>query len=107
MNPPRVIRSATPGPASPEIRVAILHVPDCPLVSRLRADVHAVLARIGSSAVIEEIEGAYRSPTLVIDGVEIDGYPAGDDPACRIDLPSQDEITSAVLAATAKRQARI
>jgi hypothetical protein len=72
------------------------------LVGRLRADVETAALRIGPSTVIEEIEGECRSPTLLMDGVEMDGYPMGTGPACRIDLPSQDEIVSAIAAATAR-----
>ncbi|HTW06399.1 MAG TPA: MerR family DNA-binding protein [Acidimicrobiales bacterium] len=61
---------------------------DCPL-----------LERVGATAVVEEAEGPYPSPTVLIEGVEIAGYPLGPGPACRIDLPTRDEIAAAILAA--------
>jgi hypothetical protein len=85
------------------VRISILHRPDCPLVAGMRAEVEAALERIRTTAVIEDIEGAYPSPTVLIDGVEVDGYPLGSDPACRIDLPTQEQISSAILAAGARR----
>jgi hypothetical protein len=65
--------------------------------------VGAALERIRTAAVIEDIEGAYPSPTLLIDGVEVDGYPLGSDPAGRIDIPTQGQITSVIAAAGARR----
>lgn len=82
-----------------ELRVFILHVPDCPSAGRVRDEVDAALERVGATAVVEEIEGPYRSPTVLIAGVEVEGYPLGSDPACRIDVPTSVEITAAILAA--------
>ncbi|HZD66416.1 MAG TPA: hypothetical protein VE152_09980 [Acidimicrobiales bacterium] len=78
------------------MRISILHTPHCPSVSRLRADVEAVLERLGAVGAIEEIEGAYLSPTLLIDGAEMDGYPGGTEPACRVELPTREQILSAI-----------
>lgn len=107
MNPSNVTGLPTRDPASPGLQLSILHVPDCPLVARLRAEVDIALERVGTTAVIEVIEGTFRSPSLLIDGVEIDGYAPGNEPACRVVLPSQDQITSAIVGATARRQARM
>ena len=96
---PNISRDASNG----ELRISILHVPDCPQVPRLAAEVQAALRHLGTTAVVEEIEGPYRSPTLLVNGVEIDGYPAGSDPACRIDIPTRKEITAAIVAARARR----
>jgi hypothetical protein len=92
-------------PPPTQVRISILRVPDCPSVSRIRADVEAVVRRTGAAAVVEEVEGPYASPTLLIDGIEIDGYPLGLDPACRIDVPSSDDITAAVLAGRSRTSA--
>ncbi len=81
-----------------EVRISILHVPDCPSVGRLRAEVERALERTGISAVIEEIEATLLSPTLLINGAEVDGYPVGSDPACRIDVPTHEQIADAILA---------
>lgn len=89
----------TTQPAPPAgFRISIYHVPDCPSVGRVRAEVEAALDRIGATAVVEEIEGAFPSPTVLIDGAEIDGYPLGSGAACRIGLPASQEIEDAILA---------
>jgi hypothetical protein len=88
---------------SAELRVSILHVPDCALIDRVREEVEVALERVGATAIMEETEGEYRSPTLLIDGVELDGYRLESEPACRIKLPNSDEVTAAILAALARR----
>ena len=94
----------TPLDAPPgELRISILHVPDCPLIGPVRETLEAALESVGATAVIEEIEGEYPSPTLLIDGVEVAGYPLGSDPACRIHLPTMQEIATAVGTALVRR----
>lgn len=94
---PRPTRAAPPG----ELLISILSVPDCPSLSRVRAELQAALDHLGATAVVEEIEGAFSSPTVLIDGAEIDGYALGSDAACRISLPNPVEIKDAILAASA------
>ena len=83
-----------PGP-----RICILHVPGCPLVSQLRAELEIALANAGVGAVIEEIEGSYPSPTLLIDGIDVTGRPLSSVPGCRLDLPAREQIVVAIRAA--------
>jgi hypothetical protein len=86
-----------------EIRISILHVADCPLVSRVQAILEVALQRVGATAAIEQIEGAHPSPTLLIDGFDVAGHPSGSDPACRIALPTIEEIATAIRAALVRR----
>lgn len=65
--------ASTSAPAGTEVSVEILHVAGCPNLDRLRSLVEGGLARLGISATIEEIEGSYPSPTLVINGVDVTG----------------------------------
>jgi hypothetical protein len=101
MNAPRAADQPTPA-----LGISILHVEGCPLVGRLRTEVEHALASIGATAVIEEIEGAFPSPTLLIDGVELEGSPLGSEPACRLELPSREQIVSALLAAPSESTSR-
>jgi hypothetical protein len=81
------------------VRICILHVANCALIGRLRTDVEIALAIVGASAVIEELEGPYPSPTLLIDGIEVTGWPLDLAPSCRLYLPTVQQIASAILAA--------
>jgi hypothetical protein len=88
-------------PPSPEIRIQILHVADCPLVGRVRQDVQACLERYGMDALIDDVEGPYPSPTLLVGDQDVTEQPPGIGPACRLNLPSRDQISRAIEAVLA------
>ena len=92
--------SATPvrggGATTPPVRIQLLHVPDCPNLGELRRRVHQSVAQLGVSAVIEEVEGPYPSPTLLVNGDDVTGRPLGSDPACRLDTPTTEQIIAAI-----------
>ncbi len=79
-----------------DMRIRIVHFPGCPLVDRLRSDVEVVLAGLGLSAAIEEAEGSLPSPTLLINGIDVTGQPPGMSPACRLQLPTTQQIVAAI-----------
>jgi hypothetical protein len=83
----------------PELRIQILHVADCLLVGDVRREVQEYLDRYGVDAQIEEVEGPYPSPTLLVGGRDVTERPPGVGPACRLDLPSRDQISRAIEAA--------
>jgi hypothetical protein len=76
------------------------------LVGRLRADVETALQALGSMAGIDLVEGRFSSPTLLIDGVALERFHPGDEAACRVDLPTREEIASAIAAAVPGRSLR-
>jgi hypothetical protein len=86
----------SPGP----LQVQILCVPDCPLVARVRAALRRGLAAAHASAVIEEVEGPYPSPTVLIDRVDVTGRALPAHPMCRLDLPTDDQLVGAIRAAS-------
>lgn len=89
--------------ALPGIRIQIFHVPDCPLTGRLRALVHRVLARHGLNAPVDVIEAPYPSPTLVINGTDATGARLDSGPSCRLGLPTERQITSALAQAAGQQ----
>lgn len=87
-------------------RVQILHVEGCPLVDGLRETVRRSLARAGCAARIEELEADYPSPTLLIDDIDVvTGRPPDLHPACRLDVPTEDQVVAALRAAQARHAA--
>jgi hypothetical protein len=52
-------------------RIELVYVPACPLVDRVRAVVRECLEDAGIDAVVHEREGAYPSPTLLVDGADV------------------------------------
>jgi hypothetical protein len=77
-------------------RIEILQVPDCPLVGRVRETVQRVLVQVDVAAEVTELVGDYASPTLLVDGRDVTGRPAGECAACRLDLPTERQLLAAL-----------
>lgn len=82
--------------AAAGLRVQILHVPDCPLLGQARAAVERALHRSGLRAVVEEIEGPYPSPSVLVNGTDVTGAQPTGAAACRLDPPSEAQILAAL-----------
>jgi hypothetical protein len=86
----------SPSTTDTDLAIQILHVPDCPNVETLQAIVQRSLTTLGMSATVDEIEGPYPSPTLVVNGVEVNPRPEAIEAACRLDLPTEAQILDAL-----------
>jgi hypothetical protein len=86
-----------------DLRIQILHVADCPLVGGVRQDLQECLDRAEVDALIEEVEGPYPSPTLLVGGQDVTEHLPGVGPSCRLDLPSRDQISRAIEPLRARR----
>ncbi|GAA3550263.1 hypothetical protein GCM10022222_37260 [Amycolatopsis ultiminotia] len=83
------------------VRVELLSAPGCPNVAATRQILVDCLAELGLSTRLIERVGRYRSPTVLIDGVDVMSPAAGDrvsGDACRLDLPSRDRVLTALAA---------
>jgi hypothetical protein len=78
------------------LQVRILHVAACPLLGQARALVDTALKRSGLHATVEEIEGPYPSPSVLVNGKDATGREPREAAACRLDLPSEDQILAAL-----------
>jgi hypothetical protein len=76
--------------------IQILQVPGCPLVSRVRKTVARALARLEMRAEVREVVGNYPSPTLLIDGRDLTGREWDECGACRLDLPTAEQVLAAL-----------
>jgi hypothetical protein len=85
------------------VHIELLHGPGCPFVGRVRTVLRDMLARTQVSAVVEEREGPYPSPTLLINGHDVTGHTPGPGPSCRLDLPTEEQILSAIGRVEARR----
>jgi hypothetical protein len=87
--------------------VQILHVPDCPLVERLRLLLEECMAEIGTNERVNVLVGDYPSPTLLIDGIDVaSGMPLRDGASCRLDLPTRTQILDALTGGREGRRSR-
>ena len=81
------------------VRVDILSVPDCPNVDATRRMVRECLAELGLTATVVEHVGRYRSPTVLVNGVDVMRPEIGaalDDASCRLDLPNRNRVLAAL-----------
>lgn len=84
------------GTGSP-VRVRLLHVPDCPLTGRVRIALREAIRSARIPVVVEDHVGQYPSPTLLVGDTDVlTGQPLGHDPCCRLELPTADQIASAL-----------
>ena len=77
--------------------IEVVHEADCPLVDRVVTIVRSYLTASGSDAVFVVREGELASPTVLVDGLDVvTGRPPGATSACRLDLPTENQIRIAL-----------
>ena len=75
-------------------------MPNCPNLDASRDLLRACLAELGLPLSFTEREGDFPSPSVLVNGVDVTGS-TGDGAACRLQLPTAEQIRAALLAATA------
>lgn len=84
----------------PAVKIQILHVCDCALLATARALVDRALVATGvAAATVECMPGDYPSPTVLINGMEVTGRRLTLGAACRLDLPTDDQLCAALVRA--------
>lgn len=78
------------------IVVQIRRLPDCPHTGRVRELVQRAAAEAGVAVKLEELIGDFPSPTVVIGGRDVTGEPLGEGASCRLDLPTEEQIRTAL-----------
>jgi hypothetical protein len=78
------------------MRIELLHVPACPHVDDARELLRSCLTELGVDGTVEEREGAYPSPTILIDDVDVMGSPGTTGAMCRLDVPTKERIMNAL-----------
>lgn len=80
------------------MNVELLLAPDCPNATAARALLAACLDRLGLELPVSERVGAYPSPTILVDSVDVMTGLPGAPPvqACRLDLPTQARLLDAL-----------
>lgn len=103
--PAAVLDCDDPGETRPVVQVQLLHVPGCPLVDRVNGTLRSGLSKVNVRVTIEELEGPYASPTLLIDGIEVTGRTPAPGVSCRLDLPTEEQVLVALAAASVREPA--
>ena len=77
--------------------VELLYTDGCAHLDATRSLINACIAEVGVPITVIEREGAYASPTVLVDGTDVTGRPpAGLSAACRLDLPTRQQILEAL-----------
>jgi hypothetical protein len=82
------------------VHVELLLTPDCPNAAAARAVLQECLDRLGLAVRVRERLGAYPSPTILIDGVDVmtGGRARPARSACRLDVPTRSRVLAALRA---------
>jgi hypothetical protein len=86
-------------PSAPVPHVELYSHEGCPLVEQTRGLLRQCLGIVGLDDVpVHEHVGAYASPTVVVDGRDVMGGPPPVDgvPRCRLDVPTREQLLSAL-----------
>ncbi len=78
------------------MKIELLHVPGCPHVDAAQALLTECLTELRLEVSVEDKEGAYPSPTILVDGVDIMDAPASMAAACRLDVPTKSRLLVAL-----------
>jgi hypothetical protein len=78
------------------VKIEVLHVSECPNVDAARALLRECLAELKLDVTVEDKVGAYPSPTILVNGVDVMGAPASQVAACRLDVPTRRRLLLAL-----------
>ena len=84
--------------------VQILHVPECPLLPAVREAVDHAAAALGAPVHVDEVEGAFPSPSVVVGGTDVSGRSPGGGACCRLVLPTDEQLRGALQRAMSARR---
>ncbi|MFZ0179675.1 MAG: alkylmercury lyase [Candidatus Dormiibacterota bacterium] len=90
-----VPREAAPHRAIATV-IELLHTPGCPHVEETRSLLRSCLAELAIDTPIQEREGDYPSPTILVNGVDVMGRTAVHGAMCRLDLPTRGPVIGAL-----------
>jgi hypothetical protein len=78
------------------MRVQLLSIPDCPNVVRTRDLLRSCMAELGLPDEVDESQGEYPSPSILVNGTDVMGDPGYRTASCRLDVPTREAILGAL-----------
>jgi hypothetical protein len=78
------------------VTVEFLWFAGCPHASQARQMLRRCIERLGLVATIEDHEGDFASPTILVDGRDVMGVTTAPVRSCRVDLPTEERILAAL-----------
>ena len=74
------------------IEVELRHLAGCPHTEAARELLHECLTELQLDVAVEDKEGEYPSPTILVNGEDVMGAPVSQAAACRLDLPTRQRL---------------
>ena len=81
-----------------DIRVELLHTPDCPNLDAARALLESCIDELGLAVTVIDREGDFSSPTILVNGADVMGQSVAENAGCRLDLPTRERVLEALQA---------
>lgn len=81
------------------MKVELLYAPGCPNVEPVRRQLSRCLTRLGVDVELTERVGQFLSPTVLVNGADVLGGADIAGQRCRLNLPSDEQILTALQAA--------
>jgi hypothetical protein len=78
------------------VTVEVRYHGGCPHAAAVLALVERCIAQLGLDVEPELREGAYPSPSVVVNGIDVMGAPSTVGAACRLELPSEERVIAAL-----------
>jgi hypothetical protein len=78
------------------IEVELRHVAGCPHTDAARSLLRECLTELQLDMAVEDKEGDYPSPTILVNGEDVMGAPASQAAACRLDVPTRQRLLLAL-----------
>jgi hypothetical protein len=79
------------------VEVELRYVAGCPHADAARALLRECLTELKLDVAIEDKEGEYPSPTILVNGKDVMGAPESQAAACRLDVPTRQRLLAALL----------
>jgi hypothetical protein len=80
------------------MKVELRSVADCPNVARIRDLLRSCMEELGLPPQVDESQGEYPSPSILVNGTDVMGDPGYRTASCRLDLPTRAAILQALQA---------
>jgi hypothetical protein len=79
------------------VTVELLHVPGCPHVEEARRLLMSCIRDLGLENLrVEDKEGDFPSPSIIVNGRDVMGAPTASAASCRLDLPTCERLLIAL-----------
>lgn len=79
------------------MKIELLHFSGCPNVNQTRQLLMDCLDEVGLGVIhIDDREGEFPSPSIIVDGSDVMGEPAVAVACCRLDLPTRERVLAAL-----------